>query len=439
MRIEITAEQATFRSNNEVTINLITSNGVRGNIRIDFSTLLQFAKHGSAIALDFFVISACVYGIDRLIQRKKNSVDGWSREMSVKLPVSAPARWRNLKEKLNEVLSFLTGDYWQVEFTKETLTLPETQPSNSFEGDYAQVNLFSGGLDSLIGAIDFLATKPKERALFISHYDPQMHGPKSDQERLIEVLETEYPGRFSAVPTVKTFLELSNDSKETTFRSRSLLFIGIALIVAEAKEIDITIPENGTVSLNYPLSSSRRSSCSTRTTHPTLISSIRELWIHLGIRTTIANPYEFYTKGELVRKCRNPSLLKKIVAKSNSCGKRGHRAHWDIPNATHCGACMPCIYRRASLLTIQDNTLYGSELNSLYPFDTKKGQDAGACLEFLRKSINRKNIKQELLVNGLRDLANINKYISVVERTRDELSQWILKTGNKKIKEKAGL
>jgi 7-cyano-7-deazaguanine synthase in queuosine biosynthesis len=291
----------------------------------------------------------------------------------------------------------------------------------------------------LIGAIDTLANKSKAKVLFVSHYDPQMHGPKSDQERLIHKLEEKYSERFSHIPSVKVFLEQSNDSKETTLRSRSLLFIGIALLVAKAKGIDIFVPENGTVSLNYPLSPSRRSSCSTRTTHPTLISFIRDLWKHLDIYSSITNPYEFDTKGEMVNNCKNQSLLKEIVGLSNSCGKMGHRAHWDKKDATHCGTCMPCIYRRASLSGVNDSTEYGSSLNSLYPFETKKGQDAGACLEFLRKSFTEQDIKQELLVNGLREISNITKYINVVERTRAELKHWIRKVGNKQVKKKAGI
>jgi 7-cyano-7-deazaguanine synthase in queuosine biosynthesis len=439
MKIDIVVEQPEYTTQNEIIIRLAASNGTNGNVRIDFSTLVHFASKRPDVTLDLFIISTCVYGVDRLIKRKVNSVDGWSRDMKVTFLVSNPSKWKTTKSELETVLSFLTGDYWEVDFSKSSLSIPQTVTNNLFAENYSQVNLFSGGLDSLIGAIDTLANKSKAKVLFVSHYDPQMHGPKSDQERLIHKLEEKYSERFSHIPSVKVFLEQSNDSKETTLRSRSLLFIGIALLVAKAKGIDIFVPENGTVSLNYPLSPSRRSSCSTRTTHPTLISFIRDLWKHLDIYSSITNPYEFDTKGEMVNNCKNQSLLKEIVGLSNSCGKRGHRAHWDKKDATHCGTCMPCIYRRASLSGVNDSTEYGSSLNSLYPFETKKGQDAGACLEFLRKSFTEQDIKQELLVNGLREISNITKYINVVERTRAELKHWIRKVGNKQVKKKAGI
>lgn len=400
---------------------------------------MQFANASSPIALDFFVISACVYGIDRLVKRRKNSVDGWSRELKLKFPVSAPTRWVTHKNHLEQLLSFLTGDYWEVEFYKNQLVLPQIKSNPNFEGDFGQVNLFSGGLDSLIGAIDSLKTSPK-KILFVSHYDPQMKGVKRDQEVLLLKLRETYTDQFIDIPSARIYLKYSNDSKETTFRGRSILFLGIALLVANAKGINIIVPENGTVSLNYPLSPSRRSSCSTRTTHPTLILVIQELWNNLGVKSQLTNPYELSTKGEMVNGCKDQNLLHEIVSLSNSCGKRGHVVYWDKPAAKHCGVCMPCIYRRAALHAFNDKkSTYGSELNSLLPFQTKKGQDASACLDYLKKDISKREIRQELIINGLKDISKINSYVNLIQRTRNELKQWVTSVGNRQIKAKAGL
>lgn len=439
MKIDVITSQPLFNSDHEIVVKLVATNGVKGVLKIDLRHLIQFANASSILATDFFVLAACVYGVDRLIKRRKNSVDGWSRDVKVTFPVSRPALWRQQKAEIEEVLSFLTGDYWEVAFVKSELSLPPADLDKFFQGEYSQINLFSGGLDSLIGAIDILSTSPEQPVFFVSHYDPEMHGPKGDQSKLIEKLESFYGGKFSHLPSTKIFLDESNDTKETTVRSRSIIFIGIALLVADAKSAPIVVPENGTVSLNYPLSPSRRSACSTRTTHPTLLSGIRGIWRTLGLQSEIVNPYEFKTKGEMVSECRNSHLLKKVVTISNSCGKRGHRAHWSNPSATHCGVCMPCIYRRAALASVTDNTTYGSELNSLFPFLTKKGQDAGACLEFLQKTLNKKEIKQELLINGLKDLEKSNKYVNVVERTRIELKKWVQEVGNSNVKQRTGL
>lgn len=361
-------------------INIKDASGGNSTLNIDFETILPFINLINKEVLDFFIISATVYGIDRFVERKQNSVDGWTRELKVNFPVHNPAKWNTCKEEMNKLLSFLTGDYWKVEFRKETFDLPKAALDKEYSILFAQVSLLSGGLDSLIGALDFLKQAPQQRILFVSHYDPQMHGPKGDQKDLIAEIQKIYSKQFAYIPSLRVSLDRTNVSRETTFRSRSLLFLGIALIAAQATNTQsIIVPENGTVSLNFPLSPSRRSSCSTRTTHPFVLDNVLSIWKILSIPTDIRNPYEFQTKGEMVNACKDQTNLSKLVALSNSCGKRGHRAHWTISGASHCGVCMPCIYRRASLLKIGDGTTYGNTINSLAPFLSKKSQDVEAA------------------------------------------------------------
>lgn len=421
-------------------INIKDASGGNSTLNIDFETMLPFINLINKEVLDFFLISAAVYGIDRFVERKQNSVDGWTRELKVNFPVQNPTKWNPCKEEMNKLLSFLTGDYWNVEFRKETFDVPKAALDKEYSVPFAQVSLLSGGLDSLIGALDFLKQAPKQRILFVSHYDPQMHGPKGDQKDLIAEIQKIYSEQSAYIPSLRVSLDRTNVSRETTFRSRSLLFLGIALIAAQAtKTLSIIVPENGTVSLNFPLSPSRRSSCSTRTTHPFVLDNVLSIWKILSIPTGIRNPYEFQTKGEMVNACKDQTNLSQLVALSNSCGKRGHRAHWTIPGASHCGVCMPCIYRRASLLKIGDGTTYGNTINSLAPFLSKKSQDVGACLDYLNNPITKEEIKQELIVNGVKNLSKLNQYVDVVWRTRQELKQWVKKEGNSTIKSKAGV
>lgn len=409
-------------------------------ITIDLETLLPFVNKVNKEILDFFIISAAVYGIDRFVERKQNSVDGWSRQLKVKFPVHSPDIWTSCKQEIDKLLSFLTGDYWDVEFKKEVFELPKANLETQYSAPFTQVNLLSGGLDSLIGALDFLKQNPNNKVLFASHYDPQMHGPKGDQRDLLAEIGKMYPNQFEYIPSLKVSLERTNVSRETTFRSRSILFIGIALIAAQATNTpSIIVPENGTVSLNFPLSASRRSSCSTRTTHPFVLDSVLSIWKKLSISTNIENPYEFKTKGQMVANCKDQVNLSKLVEMSNSCGKRGHRAHWEIPTASHCGICMPCIYRRASLQKIKDKTTYGNSINSLKPFLSKKSQDVGACLDYLNNPISKEEIKQELIVNGIKNIGKLNEFVDVVWRTRDELKDWVKTNGDSSIKLKSGL
>ncbi len=423
-------------------INIKDDKGKSSLLSIDLDELLPFMNSVSKEVYDFFIISSSVYGIDRFIERKSNSVDGWSREISVNFPVHNLTSWNSCKEDLEKLLSFLTGDYWSISFRQEKSTLPSATLNSNYTGVFEQVNLFSGGLDSLIGAIDFLKLNPTKKVLFASQYDSQMHGPKGDQNKLLPKLQTLYPLQFELIPSVEVFLKESDLARETTFRSRSILFIGLALVAAQAtKTSKIIIPENGTVSLNYPLSSSRRSSCSTRTTHPFVIETVSSIWKKLSINTEIENPYEFKTKGEMVSECIDKNNLLSIIKDSNSCGKRGHRAHWQIKDADHCGVCMPCVYRQAALKNVVDKSTYGNSINDLFPIKEKRkmAQDINSMLEYLSKNLNDQEIKQELIVNGVKNLTKLHKYVGVVSRTRDELKNWVRKVGNSYVKNKANV
>lgn len=139
----------------------------------------------------------------------------------------------------------------------------------------------------------------------------------------------------------------------------------------------------------------------------------------------------------MVKDCANVQFLMSIITQSNSCGKRGHRAHWD-KTGTHCGICMPCLYRRASLNTVTDDTAYGNDINQL-KFPRKKSQDVAALLEFLKSPIEERDIKMELIANGLKDLPHLYNYTDLVTRARNEIVSWLRKNGDVNIRKKAGL
>ena len=422
-----------------VRISNQTLDGASSEIKIKFSEFEEFASNSQKSAIDFFFISSFVYGIDRFVERHPYSTDGWTRSLCIIIPVYEVKVWNNLKNNLEEILSFLTGDYWDISFVQNNFQIQHKELSNVYiDQKYKQVNLFSGGLDSLIGTIDFLADESNrdENVLLVSHSDSVMKN-KGEQDKVYESFSPEYKKRAKRVALVevalhnKTFNEL-----EKTFRSRSFLFLGIAVLVADLNKLPIIVPENGSVSLNYPLSASRRGACSTRTTHPTFIDMVSKLLKELKLTNVINNPFEFNTKGDMVNNCGNLELLKSIVQYSNSCGKKGHVVNRSERHSTHCGVCMPCIYRKASLLNIEDKTTYGDTINKLMtgrrnqnPFlFSKQGQDINAMLDFLGRDISREDIKKELIINGINDLTKLERYIDLVVKTRNELKTLVDKT-----------
>lgn len=379
------------------------------------------------VLIGLLLLSAEVYAIDRTFLRKKYSINGWSREFDVTFKVINANRFTEDTRLINSLLNFLTGDYWVCHFEEAPdIEWLEINNCQTLFDHVAQVNLFSGGMDSLIGAIDYLEQHDDNHKLFlVSHYDSKMGGPKSDQEKLIDEFKTKYQNKYIWLESEGISPSVS---KELTSRSRSLMFLAMAILVASYKSGRVIVPENGPVSLNFPLSPSRRAACSTRTTNPIFINMIRNLLSTWDIPVTIENPYEFKTKGEMVMECKNRDYLLSILQISNSCGKRGgHQFMYDNHNATHCGRCMPCMYRKASLVGLNDQTTYGINLGTLFKQPKKVSNDFYAMLNYLRKQYTDEDIAKELLVMGMdKKDAHFNDYIDLVKRTRTELKNMLL-------------
>lgn len=384
------------------------------------------------VTYSLLYLSAIVYAIDRGIDRHRYSIDGWSRDLDVEINLPEYEVFQPLEERINSMLSFLTGDYWNCHFVRSAhIRYSKYGKSNYYDG-ITQVNLFSGGMDSLIGAIDYMTDNPDGKLFLASHYDSGMHGPLSDQEELKKIFRRKYSGKFIEMTAVMIAPELS---AELSCRSRSLMFLSIALIVATFANCKIVVPENGSVSLNFPLSPSRRASCSTRTTHPLFLKQYKEILEVLGLTTRVENPYEKMTKGEMVQHCSDKNYLMSIVGHSNSCGKRGMHQHmYDNSYATHCGHCMPCMYRKASMIGERDLTTYGNRFVTLF---CKKGdkvaEDFFAMLNFLKTDLTREQIIRELKIAGMTGIEDFEEYVDLVVRTRAELSAMIRADNNRTI------
>lgn len=392
--------------------------------KIQLHPLSFFGGKVPLTSFSLLYLSAIVYAIDRSVERKRYSLDGWSRELDVDINIPEYAVFQDQRCSINEMLSFLTGDFWNCNFVgNASVTYKGYKPSNYFDG-ITQVCLFSGGMDSLIGAINYMTSNPNGKLFLASHYDHNMRSVKKDQKKIKELFIDKFHNRYCHIPAV---LIEPQYSIENSCRSRSLMFIAIALIVASYANCDVIIPENGSVSLNYPLSASRRASCSTRTTHPIFIKQLQQIVRILGLMPKLINPYEKLTKGEMVQRCLDKGYLLQVVASSNSCGKRGMHQHmYDNSSASHCGHCMPCMYRKAALIGEQDNTSYGNEFITLF---NKKGygvsNDFFAMLDFLKKKLTKEDIRRELYIAGMAGFKDLEDYVNLVIKTRAELSRML--------------
>jgi hypothetical protein len=313
------------------------------------------------LAVDFMLVAAHVHAADTRIARASESQDGWSREIRLVVPVSDPERWNSASPILERMLRFLTGDLWRVGFRSrpgDFVTIAEPKPKPLVPVDFDCVGLFSGGLDSLVGAIDIL--KSGSKPLLVSHAGEG--AVSKSQEDCFSSLKDAFPtstfDRLRIWMAFRKGLIDGVDSEDTT-RGRSFLFfsLGVAAGVSLGQEFTLNVPENGLIALNVPMDPLRLGALSTRTTHPFYMARWNELLTTLDIRGRLVNPYWDKTKGEMVAACSDTSILKGIVSQSLSCSSPT-KGRWDGRPQGHCGYCLPCLIRRASLLG-DDPTSYG--------------------------------------------------------------------------------
>lgn len=420
------------------------------SLHIDYRNLFEFTKKQDGIALDLFLVACIVYGIDILLPRDTIGFDGWSREIDVCFPVEHLEEYNSAKEALEKTLSFLTGDLWTVSFESRTIRRlykfgrRQKAYSDSFRMRHKVVNLFSGGMDSLIGAINQLHNSNDEVCL-VSHTDSMFKGAKTDQEEILEELKKKYRHYFhipTRVDMGKQDIYGNEYDKETTLRSRSFLFLSMAVLVADSinESMPVHIPENGTISLNYPLTPSRRSSCSTRTTHPHFLQLMEVFLSSIGLNHHIVNDYQTCTKGEMVERCAARDLLLRAYPYSCSCGKRGTRKDIrDDAHASHCGVCMPCVYRRAALHKIGEREVVGTDIFNSHKRSVMEIPDMPALACYLRRDLTLQEIERGLLINGPLPLDKLEEYAKVVMRTRDEIKQWIRDEASDEVKRLFGI
>lgn len=293
-------------------------------------------------SMDFLTIALAVTAADTFIHRK-DAADGWTREINLKISLCEPVPWFGVKEKLEKALCFLSGDIWELDFADDGLAPPEPY-TGRYEltdlNDLDCVCLFSGGLDSAIGAIDLLDAGQKP--LLISH---AYRGDQQFQNAITPLLS----GRFSQFAVNADPHFAYGDNTEISMRTRSINFLALATVGANAVQLTnnlpkstLLVPENGFISLNAPLTTRRIGSLSTRTTHPHFIGLIQDIFTEVGIHCQITNPYQLQTKGEMVASCRDQTILSAVFNHTVSC------SHWKRSHQ-QCGACVPCVVRRAAL------------------------------------------------------------------------------------------
>jgi hypothetical protein len=325
------------------------------------SDLKKLKVFPTEIGVDLLILAAHVHAADTRISRTTQSQDSWTREIRLVVPVSDVQRWNANASTLQRALNFLTGDRWSLGFRPRPprFTAIAPQPRTDLLGPpFDAISLFSGGLDSMIGAIDILHVGGVP--LLISHAGEG--AVSKSQDDCYDVLKSHYKNRpFDRLRVWMNFPQtlVRGADTENTTRGRSFLFFAIGIFASAGlrRPFTLNVPENGLIALNVPLDPLRLGALSTRTTHPFYIARWNELLAGLGIPGQIRNPYWSQTKGEMVAACANPALLNQAISQTLSCSSPT-KARWVRRGTEHCGFCVPCVIRRAALQSINDPTRY---------------------------------------------------------------------------------
>lgn len=374
--------------------------------------------------LDLLELASYVYAVDRNVSRGRiDAVEyhSWSRSLQLVIRVRDYDFWNSQEcsQVLEKTLRFITGDRdFTITFqpghnTPQTDLFDDKQFQVDVDNEGVKVALFSGGADSLAGAIDLLETT-RGKVILASHQ--ASNTARKTQRDLFQALLELYPER------VKHYCFQCNlqgqRAPEETQRSRSFLFSAIAYAISYAYgQETFHVFENGITSINLHRREDLLNARASRTTHPKVISGLSEFFsLMSGAPFKVLHPYLNLTKAEVLERIakKHPHLLSSSV----SCT----RASFAKGDATHCGTCFQCVDRRlasigSGLEAYDHRGLYAVDIvtEPLAP-DTKT-----VALDYIRQAISFEGCSSdEFHLEHLLDLSELIDYFPFGE---DELER----------------
>lgn len=387
---------------------------------------------------DLFIIGLSIFAIDKRISRKF-TVDSWTREFDVSIPVLEYDKWKSTSDEWNKTLSFLTGDVWNICFrkSKNTYTLCKKAYRKTIEKPKCDVVcLFSGGLDSFCGAIELLEHGYSPCLIGHNEY-PKL---RKKQESLVSMFRSEYDRQSPQFVsfTANSRAPVDNEGNkiegsENTSRGRSLLFLCVALCFASlfSENTPVYIPENGFIGLNIPLTNNRKGSCSTRTTHPYFLTSLNKIIESVGIKNQIINFYAYKNKREIVNEVKDKIAFKKGFAETISCSHPCNN-RWNKKEPKeypmNCGYCYPCIIRKTSLLDIGlEKEKYNQKELTLkflkHHIHEDKTNDFNAMINsvYRYQNINDSELRRLIKLTGPLSNDEIDQFVLVYKKTMNDV------------------
>lgn len=330
--------------------------GPKANVNLAVEDLAKKFKEDLQPRLaDLLEIAAYVYAADCATPRSgawanAGATEPWPRDFSFVIPVEDLNFWSQdpIPGLLKQVLGILSDDTYTFTFVKGTarerggyLHFGENEDWPFHQPD--RVVMFSGGLDSLAGAVE-TASQGKNLVLV-------SHRPVSTQSRrqtnLFASLQKAFPSiQMFHVPVWVNKDETKN--REFSQRTRSFLFSALGTVVAASVQAGgVRFFENGIVSLNFPVADEVVGARASRTTHPQVLKLFADLYqLVLARPFEVDNPFLFKTKAEVVGLIRDHGHSG-LIRETCSCA---HQGLFQSKTQWHCGGCSQCIDRRMAIL-----------------------------------------------------------------------------------------
>lgn len=306
------------------------------------------------VCKDLVEVASAVLLADRRVLRPRRTLG--PRHIRLPLHVRHARVWEAAAPHMSEALGVLGGDRFEFEFRERpggAGCFPGTAagqmsfcfPRLDTEGHplAERVALFSGGLDSAAAAAHFASRG--DSVAYVTHY---VNGIER-VERLLGRIYGAYAAggleRRHAQFHIKPVGEIVPLLRENSRRSRSFLFVSLALATAHAVGArEVCVCENGVLALNLPFTPAM---IPTRHAHGQFLKAMERFGRALfGEQIRVTNPFELTTKGEMIRVF---SGHEELALASVSCWNQqwsGGRGNY---GRGHCGYCVPCLVRRVSL------------------------------------------------------------------------------------------
>src|SRR5260370_10731435 len=373
----------------------LDSMGNEAKVNMRFENVAKvFKQHLSPRLVDLLEIGSYRCRADCATSRGRewtdeDSTEPWSRDFAFVIPVREPGFWGSagIKSLIAEVLSFLSNDKYSFTFLplehdrsdqQQYLEFGELEdwPFHSPE----RVLMFSGGLDSLAGAVE--TARGGGRLALVSHRP--VSTLSSRQRRLFDELRKEFPSHLIHIPVWINKSERLG--QEPTQRTRSFLYSALGTVVAQSIHAGgVRFFENGIVSLNLPVADEVLRARASRTTHPVALQLLQSLYIVVTERDfAVDNPYIVKTKtdvGQTLSTNKAAHLIPYTCSWAHSMFKS--KTQW------HCGSCSQCIDRKFAItaagLVAHDSDM--DYVSDVFLGPRKEGREKSMAVDYARHGI----------------------------------------------------